>query len=259
METLEERIYKVGLFAGVPVVDEDATVETVRSLVKGGVRGIILPWNKRIWVALDWIHTQFPNLLMGMQGPWLQASKTLNRGISFIIGDIPEDVENPPCFKRDGNAIVCPKTQRILADCTNKIALVNDINNADWDRIIRRARAAVGEMLGFELRHVGINNPDEQSADQVAGQFDRFFGFRKDDKGGAFFAGPFIEAMKKPFYGQHGHIAISTHNTARAVWYLEQRGAVFNWDSAGYNEDGSLRVVYLKDEIGGFAVHILQK
>ena len=28
---------------------------------------------------------------------------------------------------------------------------------------------------------------------------------------------------------------------------------------ADYNPDGSLRVVYLQDEIGGFAVHILQK
>lgn len=259
MEELVKQIYQVGLLADVPAVETEATAETVRALVKGGIYGIVLPWDKRIRVTLDRIHTQFPQLLIGVEGPWTEAQNTLNYGARFIIGEKPEDAGNSPCFKREGNALVCPKTHRVLAHCSAEIALTSDIKSSNWERIARHARSAVEEMLAFELRHVGINNPDAQTADQVAGQFDRFFHFRKEDKGGAFFAGSYIESMKKPFYGTHGHIAIATPNPARAAWYLQQRGANFNWDSAGYNEDGSLRVVYLKDEIGGFAVHIVQK
>lgn len=120
-------------------------------------------------------------------------------------------------------------------------------------------RQAIQHMLGFDLRHVGINCPDENASNQTAGIFEQFFGFPKTDRGGAYFAGEVIEVMKKPFYGTHGHIAISTYAPERAAYYLQQAGAKFNWDSAGYNPDGALRVVYLQDEIGGFAVHILKK
>ena len=65
--------------------------------------------------------------------------------------------------------------------------------------------------------------------------------------------------MKKPFYGHNGHIAISSRSAESAAYYLEHAGVKLNWQSAGYNPDGRLRVVYLQDEIGGFAVHILQR
>lgn len=122
-----------------------------------------------------------------------------------------------------------------------------------------RAKDAVLKMLAFELRHVGINTPDAQTADETAGTFEKLFGFKKEDRGGAYFAADYIEVMKKMFYGTHGHIAVSTANADRAAYHLQRQGTRFNWNSAGYNPDGRLRVVYLQDEIGGFAVHILQK
>ncbi len=125
--------------------------------------------------------------------------------------------------------------------------------------ITRRAKEAVLKMLAFELRHVGINTPDAQTADETAGAFEKLFGFKKEDRGGAYFAADYIEVMKKQFYGTHGHIAVAAAHADRAAYQLERAGARFNWDSAGYNPDGRLRVVYLQDEIGGFAVHILQK
>ncbi|WP_428072040.1 bifunctional 4-hydroxy-2-oxoglutarate aldolase/2-dehydro-3-deoxy-phosphogluconate aldolase [Candidatus Avelusimicrobium alvi] len=129
----------------------------------------------------------------------------------------------------------------------------------DAAAVTRRAKEAVLKMLAFELRHVGINTPDAQTADETAGAFEKLFGFKKEDRGGAYFAADYIEVMKKQFYGTHGHIAVAAANADRAAYQLERAGARFNWDSAGYNPDGRLRVVYLQDEIGGFAVHILQK
>ncbi len=128
-----------------------------------------------------------------------------------------------------------------------------------FDEIERLTREAVSTMLGFELRHVGLNCADEKEASATADTFEKIFGFPKTDRGGAFFAGDLVEVMKKPFYGTHGHIAIATNSVKRAAYHLEKRGVVFNWDSAGYNADGTLRVVYLKDEVGGFALHLLQK
>ena len=133
------------------------------------------------------------------------------------------------------------------------------IKSGNFAEITRLSKEAVAVMLGFELRHVGINCADEKESCGVADQFEKLFGFTKQDRGGAYFAGEFIEVMKKPFYGEKGHIAIATHYPERAAYHLEKAGVEINWDSAGYQPDGSLRVVYLKNEVGGFAVHILQK
>lgn len=129
----------------------------------------------------------------------------------------------------------------------------------DKEALSRFLQTEIRKMLSFDLRHVGINCPDVNSSSQTADTFERIFGFPKEDRGGAYFAGDIIEVMKKPFYGTHGHIAISTRSAESAAYYLERAGVKFNWDSAGYNPDGRLRVVYLQEEIGGFAVHILQK
>ena len=140
-----------------------------------------------------------------------------------------------------------------MSPCTNT-------NNNLFNIINKKQRIPVLlKFLDFNLRHVGINSKDEAESSATASSFEWIFGFPKEDRGGAYFAGDIIEVMKKPFYGCHGHIAISTANAACAARYLESRGVKLNWASAGYNPDGHLRVVYLQDEIGGFAVHILQK
>lgn len=259
MQDIKTQIFNVGLFAGIPVADASTTVQAVRALAAGGMYGVIFPWHKQVFETLKRVRAEFPHLLIGVEGAWAQVRQTLHSGASFAVPDAPVDAADGVYFYRKGSALLDPATHNVLARCSHQIVFVEDLQQARWADITRRACAAVNKLLGFELRHVGINNPDEKTADAVAGQFEQFFHFPKEDKGGAFFAGPFIEAMKKPFYGTHGHIAIATPCPARAAWYLEQRGARFNWDSAGYNPGGMLRVVYLQDEIGGFAVHIVQK
>lgn len=150
-------------------------------------------------------------------------------------------------------------THKAVLACAVEGVVNSPSDEQDAAAITRRAKEAVLKMLAFELRHVGINTPDAQTADETAGAFEKLFGFKKEDRGGAYFAADYIEVMKKQFYGAHGHIAMATANADRAAYQLERAGAQFNWDSAGYNPDGRLRVVYLQDEIGGFAVHILQK
>ena len=65
--------------------------------------------------------------------------------------------------------------------------------------------------------------------------------------------------MKKPFLGVHGHIAITTHSVARAMFHLELQGVAFDESTLKTDAKGTPKAIYLKGEIGGFAVHLVQK
>lgn len=114
------------------------------------------------------------------------------------------------------------------------------------------------EDLGFELRHVGINCQNEEEASETAGRFDEIFGFTKKAGNSSVFAGTAIEAMKKPYLGKNGHIAIGTADVQEAVKYLENQGVEFDMETAKYKNEKMI-AVYMKEEIGGFAVHLVQK
>ena len=72
------------------------------------------------------------------------------------------------------------------------------------------------------------------------------------------FVNNIIEVMKTPGYGEKGHIAIRTKFIDRAVRYLESKGVKMNPQSAKTDAKGALKAIYLQDEIGGFAVHLVQ-
>lgn len=128
----------------------------------------------------------------------------------------------------------------------------------EFDKITELTREAVMTMLGFELKHVGINCADEDEANKTAGAFASIFGFEKKTGNSSVFAGTAVEAMKAPYLGAKGHIAIGTNNVERAVNYLETQGVAFNMESAKY-KNGTMTAIYLNDEIGGFAIHLVQK
>jgi 2-dehydro-3-deoxyphosphogluconate aldolase/(4S)-4-hydroxy-2-oxoglutarate aldolase len=133
------------------------------------------------------------------------------------------------------------------------------IKNGDYETVTKLTEEALRTMLGFEVQHVGINMPDVDAADKTAGKFKTLFGFTKQERSGSFFASSGIEIMKKQFLGKNGHIAVSTNNVERAVYYLRKAGAVFNDETASYDEAGNLLTIYIKEEIGNFAVHLFQK
>lgn len=132
------------------------------------------------------------------------------------------------------------------------------IKKKEFDKIAELTREAVMTVHGFELKHIGINCESEAEADRTADFFAKAFGFLKKPGNSSVFAGTFIEAMKEPYLGEKGHIAIGTNNIERAVHYLEVMGIATNMETAKY-KDGKLNAVYLKEEAAGFAVHLVQK
>lgn len=114
----------------------------------------------------------------------------------------------------------------------------------------------IKEDLGFELRHIGINCANAEEAEKIAEIFELMFGFKKKVGNSSVFAGTEIEAMKKPYLGTNGHIAIGTPHMEQAIEVLKEKGFEIDMETAKYKND-KLTAVYIKGEFGGFAVHLV--
>lgn len=132
------------------------------------------------------------------------------------------------------------------------------VKNKDWAKITELTRQAVKVMLGLELMHIGINSQTPEKASKDAKMFCLLTGLTLKDGASSVFAGDEFEFMKKPFRGTNGHIALGVNDIARAKWHLEMRGFEFDEESAVV-KDGKVVAIYLKDDIAGFAVHLLKK
>jgi 2-dehydro-3-deoxyphosphogluconate aldolase/(4S)-4-hydroxy-2-oxoglutarate aldolase len=101
-----------------------------------------------------------------------------------------------------------------------------------------------------------METPEESL--EVCDQFSKSFSFPLKEGNSSNFAGPSIEVLKSKYLGAMGHIAIKTNNINRAVHYLTKRGYKVDMDTAKH-KGSVLTAIYLKDQFGGFAVHLLQK
>lgn len=129
----------------------------------------------------------------------------------------------------------------------------------DWDGITKLTREAVSTMLGLTIKHVGINTTGADVAAKEADKLAALFGVAVDDKEQSIFVNNLFEVMKFDGRGTHGHIAIQTNYIERAIYHLEKRGFAFDEESKLFDANGNLVLIYLKDEIGGFGIHLSQK
>jgi len=133
------------------------------------------------------------------------------------------------------------------------------VNAGDFGKITELSREAVLCMLGFGLAHVGVAAKSDADALRAANLFGSMFGFAVRDGKSSAFAGEGIEALKTAAPGEHGHIAIGTNSVFRAVAYLERCGVAFDPATAKKDANGDTFAIYLKEQILGFGVHLLQK
>jgi 2-dehydro-3-deoxyphosphogluconate aldolase/(4S)-4-hydroxy-2-oxoglutarate aldolase len=148
---------------------------------------------------------------------------------------------------------------KVLA-CGGSWMVKADLIKADkFDEITRLTREAVNTMLGFSLAHVGINIDGDDESRKVADTFAAMFGLAPKYGNSSNFAGNIIEVMKSKGPGTHGHLAIRTNSIPRAIAYLQRQGVEVDMTTAKGPEGGPVVAVYLKNEVGGFAIHLLQK
>ena len=180
------------------------------------------------------------NMIKSMAAPYTQMKFMPTGGIN--AGNLKSYL--------DFNKIVC---------CGGSWMVKKDLVAAGkFDEITKLTRQAVEKMLGFEVRHVGVNLASEAEAEELADKFNDMFGFEKKVGNSSIFSGAGFELMKNGGRGTHGHIAIATNYIERAIYHLERRGFKFDKDSAVV-KDGKLKAIYFEGEFGGFGVHLVQK
>jgi len=133
------------------------------------------------------------------------------------------------------------------------------IDACDWNGIIGLCKKAVDISLGFSLAHVGLNGMDKREGLMNANWFSERFGFPVKEGEKSNFAGTFVECGNMQFPGKNGHIAFFTNSPERAVAYFNRNGVPLRDEFKKVDANGNLVAVYLAEEIGGFAVHILKK
>lgn len=131
------------------------------------------------------------------------------------------------------------------------------VKNGAWEKITDITKASIDQMLGFELAHVGINLGSESEALSLREKFNTIFGWDGKIGNSSVFSGD-LELLKSKGRGAMGHLAIRTNSVDRAIFYLARRGVEMDPTSI-VTKNGRATVAYLKDELGGFAVHLLQK
>jgi len=158
---------------------------------------------------------------------------------------------------QQSNLLSYLKFPRVLA-CGGSWMVNSELIGAKkFDEIRRLTQEAIHLMLGFDLRHVGINGSSPEEAAKSAGLLSELVQSPVKDGTSSIFVGGGFEFTKKKFLGDHGHLAIGTHFPRRARAYLERRGYGFRPETASEKE-GALISIYLQQEIGGFALHLLQ-
>ncbi len=132
------------------------------------------------------------------------------------------------------------------------------IENEKWDEITAICKSAVKNMLGFELRHIGINCDDEGSAEQTAHLLCSMFDLEYRPGNSSIFAGSEFEVMKSNGRGKCGHIAIAVTDVDRAIYHMSRSKVTFD-ESTRKSDDKGIKVIYLNGEFGGFAIHLVRK
>ena len=134
------------------------------------------------------------------------------------------------------------------------------VKEKKWDEITALTKNAVNKMLGFEFIHMGINNENYEESLRSAKLFELMFGCSLANTSKSIMAGKSFEFMNSKGPGTHGHIAIGTNFVDRAMDYFKRLGFEFDEESIKYDDKtGKPKFAYFKDEISGFAIHLLQK
>ena len=134
------------------------------------------------------------------------------------------------------------------------------IEGEKWDEITRICQEAVKTMMGFtpgprghQLRQRRRGRPDRQDPVRPVRPGSTRRATPPD------FAGSMVECNKAPGRGANGHIAIGTYNVDRAVYHLGLQGVRFDQASRKTDAKGNTKAIYLQDEVGGFAIHLVKR
>lgn len=315
-----EKLYENGLLPIISLDNEDAALEIIESILKGGIECLAINYkNNNTFNVIRSIKESYPDILIGVFGIFEidQLYEAKKSCVNFIITSIidekiisaslKEGIDvYPLCVdmhdiynvrkmgldhlvvnlqgvsdkisyinslsylykdmkfiiideKSDNNLSFYCRSKNIIAISGSWITGNISMNNKSNEELSTKVNSELLSMLDFRLAHIGINCENLEESRKVANSFEYFFGFNQNENPGSIFNDSYIEVLKSPFLGVMGHIAISTNSVERAKAYLERKGLSFNPDTLNYNDESMLQTVYTKEEIGGFAIHLVRR
>lgn len=148
----------------------------------------------------------------------------------------------------------------VIAVGTSWIAPKSLLEKDDFDAIAKRARDAMFAVLNFKFCHMGINCDTEREGYENLFKLADMFNLEMGDTKSSSYVGREVEITKMPFQvrGPHGHLGYYADNLERAIFYLEKKGVEFDHEHVKPYK-GKTYVIYLKDHVAGFAVHIEER
>lgn len=179
--------------------------------------------------------------------PYLKAISAPYKSLRFIpTGGIDES-----------NLLTYLKFPRVHACGGSWMVKPEMITNHQFEEIKKITSSAVAGMLGFSLRHVGINGSSPEESLAVGVKLANILHMKMEERPGAMFIGGQFEITKNKYLGDHGHLAIATNFIYRAIAHLDRCGVKILPETRS-EKDGQLATVYLDLDIAGFAVHLIQ-
>jgi 2-dehydro-3-deoxyphosphogluconate aldolase/(4S)-4-hydroxy-2-oxoglutarate aldolase len=179
---------------------------------------------------------------------YLKALAAPFRSVRFIpTGGVDET--NLPAYLKCPQVLACGGSWMVKQDA---------ISSAKFDDIRALCNQAMSVVLGFELRHVGINTADSKAAEALSSQLSAILNTPVKEGNSSVFVGTGFEILKKQYLGKNGHLALSTNSITRACAWFERK-EIKTLPETEVVKDGKVVTVYLDIDLGGFAVHLAQK
>lgn len=114
------------------------------------------------------------------------------------------------------------------------------------------------ELFDMHVAHVGVNASCAEEGKQWAEEFLSLLSLTTRETPKSYFAGELVEIMKENGRGTHGHIGFGVNDCEAAIKYFEEKGVTFLEGTKKFTEDGTCCFAYMEQEIGGFAIHLIQ-
>lgn len=262
---LRRKLWLSGIVPALNQTDIQRAVELCDVFYKAGFRTVELASK----AVLAEVRRQYPDLILGWTAD--AGDSTCPEFLDFYT------VHSGECAKDDARCFVRPMEKGILAfpwegnvlqgiadapSATgrwleeNKCTAIRVPFAGDKEDAKDFTRRWLKAILDLRLVHVGINSmsPEEDNAG-----FESLFYIDGMRSKNSVMYDDMVELMLHDGRGQAGHLAFSTPNIYRGIASLQRRGFSFDMDSRQFASEGSLNLIYLKEMIAGFAIHLIQE
>lgn len=129
------------------------------------------------------------------------------------------------------------------------------LKQGKFDEITNNVREVINGMLDLKLDHIAVNTDETEGKKLLKAV--AFMSGKPYDESMVKYNG--IEAVFDNHYGRLGHIAYSSPNLERCIYYLANRGFAIDLQSVVKNDNGKIIKFNLDGDYAGFTLRMIKK